>query len=463
MANLVKNINFKQPKYLLPAILYLPLLVAGYLIIDVFDVEIAEEKDNELQTTEYLNADLPAAQLKDGIGGKRDNVERTFGNIRDFSALDGIDNDIDSVKKKEDFDSRYTDQDLEDLAKNDSTEARLADLRKRLNESAKRGRDLSSADFVKDLTPEERAKIEELRRKGLLDELDKDLTDIRSRGMAQAKDATFSGGAAGVSATAQDSIPADSQPKAVTTTNKKVVSELDDDADNLSVVKKVTEESSYFNTLSVNEKESSMIKAIIDEEIKAVDGSRVRLRLLDDIETDDVLIKKGKYLYCTMSGFGSQRVKGKVESVMVDDELYKISLSIYDTDGLEGLYVPESSFRETVKDVGGQALQGNMTVNDGMNTSSSFTSWAANAIQQGYQRVSQAVSKNIKKNKARLKYGTHVYLVNSKKQKKQGGSRDSQGSAAGNMQSHQQEQGLGLYGSPNRSRYLGGSNYGPRQ
>ena len=33
------KINFKQPKYMLPAILYIPLLVASYLIFDLFGAE----------------------------------------------------------------------------------------------------------------------------------------------------------------------------------------------------------------------------------------------------------------------------------------------------------------------------------------------------------------------------------------------------------------------------------------
>ena len=45
-------------------------------------------------------------------------------------------------------------------------------------------------------------------------------------------------------------------------------------------------------------------------------------------------------------------MKGNVKSLMVTDELLKVNLSIYDTDGLEGLYVPGSTFRETSKDVG---------------------------------------------------------------------------------------------------------------
>ena len=59
------------------------------------------------------------------------------------------------------------------------------------------------------------------------------------------------------------------------------------------------------------------IRDSIDEEVKAVDGSRVRLRLLDDIEIGDETIRKGTYLYATMSGFGKQRLQGKVESIFL--------------------------------------------------------------------------------------------------------------------------------------------------
>lgn len=83
-------------------------------------------------------------------------------------------------------------------------------------------------------------------------------------------------------------------------------------------MKKVKTSSDYFNTLTENEKEPNLIKAIIDENVKAVDGSRVRLRLLDDIEIGETVVRKGSYLYATMSGFGSQRVKGNVKSLLRD-------------------------------------------------------------------------------------------------------------------------------------------------
>ena len=143
----------------------------------------------------------------------------------------------------------------------------------------------------------------------------------------------------------------------------------------------------------------------------------MRLRLLDDIEIDETTLVKGSYLYAEMSGFGSQRVKGNVTSILVHDELVKVSLSLYDTDGLEGLYVPKSSFRETANEVASSAMSGNMSVNNNGNENT-FSQWGIQAINNAYQRTANAISKNIRKNKAKLKYGTYVYLVNSKEKKK---------------------------------------------
>lgn len=424
-----KKIDWRKPKYKYPAILYPGLLLIGYLMIDLFGTEIEDKADTGLTTTEYLNAELPSANLRDDIGGKRENVEKVYGNIRDRSAMQSIETDIDSLKKKEDFGSRYSDEEYEKIRQDSlqrEREEKLKAARDRLNQSARRGQDLSSDEFLQDLTPEERQKMAELRKQDMMNEFDRDLNMLRQRGGAAGQ--ALADAATAASQAKKDSIKDEGEKKVgdVEDDGNKPVRALDEDAQDNAVVKKVKETTDYFNTLSVNENESHMIKAIIDEEVKAVDGTRVRLRLLDEIQINDVVMKKGSYLYCTMSGFGSQRVKGKIESILVGDELYKVSLSIFDTDGLEGLYVPQSQFRETAKDVGSQALNGSMNINDGMNTSSSVTQWAATAMQQAYQRTSQAIAKAIKKNKVRLKYGTQVFLVNGQ-QKKSGSGGGSRG------------------------------------
>ena len=57
---------------MLPAILYIPLLGTSYFFFDLFHTEKVEVQDKTLQTTEFLNPELPDAQIKggDGIGSK---------------------------------------------------------------------------------------------------------------------------------------------------------------------------------------------------------------------------------------------------------------------------------------------------------------------------------------------------------------------------------------------------------
>ena len=157
------------------------------------------------------------------------------------------------------------------------------------------------------------------------------------------------------------------------------------------VVRKVKTTSDYFNTLSKNVREPKLIQAIIDENIKAVDGSRVRLRLLDDVEIGECVIARGTYLYATVSGFSSGRVKGNISSILVNDELVKVSLSLYDTDGMEGLYVPNSQFRETSKDVASGAMSGNMNMSMGSTTGNSLAQWGMQAVNNAYQKTSNAI------------------------------------------------------------------------
>ena len=402
----LKNINWKQPKYMLPAILYPLLLGCGYFIIDIFDTELAESPTT-MQTTEYLNPDLPQAQIKnDGIGGKYDNMQKSFGRIQDFSAVGNIDRDGDE-RQIEDYDSKYTQEDIAlldaDAAQRTAEMENASSVQERLRESAEKGKMMMTDSTNISLSEADRLARHKQREQEAMDELNKALAEARLKGQK---------GLDNVDEATTTPITISGKIEI----NEKAISALDDDAKSQAVIKKVKTTSDYFNTLTENEKEPQLIKAIIDENIKAIDGSRVRLRLLDDVEINEAVVKKGSYIYAIMSGFGSQRVKGNVNSLMVDDELVKVSLSIYDTDGLEGLYVPSSSFRETSKDVASSAMNGTMSMNNG-NTDNSFTQWGMQAVQNAYTRTSNAISKFIKKNSVKLKYGSFVYLVNGREKR----------------------------------------------
>lgn len=394
-----KKIKLNQKKYWFVLATYPFALLGVYEGIDgLFYTNKADIPDKTKETTEYLNPNLPGAQIKgDGIDSKYESMLKSYGKIDDYSAVDNINRD-DDEQKKEEYDSKYTDADLALLDQNAATDAAAMEqqrrMQERLQESAQKGTEMSRQGSTDRQT-------EQQRQQATIDELNRALAQARLQGQ-------MTGGT-------KDTTKLTGSIEGKVEVNERLV-QSPDDKESLQVVKKIKQGSDYFHTLTANELDGNLIKAIIDEDIKAVDGSRVRLRLLDDIEVGDLVLHKGAYLYATMSGFGSQRVKGTVKSVLLDDEIIKINLSIYDTDGLEGLYVPSSSFRETTKDVASGAMSGNISMT---NTASgnSLAQWGMQAAQNAYQKTTNAISKSIKKNKVHLKYGTFVYLINGKETK----------------------------------------------
>ncbi len=410
--DIFKKINFKQPKYMLPLIIYFPLLATGYFIFDIFDTEVADIGNKNLQTTEYLNPELPDARVKgDGIGSKYESMLKSYGKIDDYSAVDNIDRN--NEEEKEEYNSRYSDEERASL---ESKEAKkLAEMQEQLQKSAQKGKDMNNGT---PMTEDERVALSQQREKDAMEELNRALAQARLQGQAATSPTPQTQGEQGQQSQQAQQVqqPSSGKVEGKVEINERSVKAIDEDEEAQEVVKKVKVTSDYFNTLCENEPEKKLIKAIIDENVKAVDGSRVRLRLLDDIEINETVVPKGSYIYAIMSGFGSQRVKGSVKSILVDDELIKVSLSIYDTDGLEGLYVPGSAFRETSKDVASGAMSGNMNMGT-TSSNNSLSQWGMQALTNAYQKTSNAIGKAIKKNSAKLKYGTFVYLVNGKEKK----------------------------------------------
>ena len=407
----LRQINWKQPKYMLPAIIYIPLLATGYFVIDIFHTETAEVP-SELETTEYLNAELPKAQLKgDAIVSKRDAMERSFGQISDFSAVEGIEQD-DDKPQTEDYDSKYSDEDLAflDADAAQRTAELEASLQERLRQSAEKGKAIGDGE-PPSYSEDDRLARHEASQAQALAELEEALAKARLAGTQKADGAVNDITRDEENLANRDTMYTGKVVSGTVEVNGKAVTAPSENEEAGQMVKKVRTSSSYFNTIADVDAEPNLIKAIIDEDIKAVDGSRVRLRLLDDVEINETVVKKGTYIYAIMSGFGGQRVKGTIKSLLVDDRIVKVNLSLYDTDGLEGLYVPQSSFRETTKDVASSSMGGSMSINDG-GTGNSFSQWGMQAVQQAYSKTSNAISKAIRKNKAKLKYGTFVYLVN---------------------------------------------------
>ncbi|WP_158829084.1 conjugative transposon protein TraM [Mucilaginibacter lacusdianchii] len=162
---------------------------------------------------------------------------------------------------------------------------------------------------------------------------------------------------------------------------------------------------SDFNTI-IPEERLSFIGAVIDENVTGYAGSRIRLKLLDDIQAGGQIIPKDTYLYAQVTGFSGQRVTLAVTSILIAGKILPVRLDIYDQDGLPGLYVPASAFRDFSKDLGGSSVQG-ITLDGGSGTSQFMMS----TLDKFFQSTSSAIAGIIRKNKAKLKFNSFIYLI----------------------------------------------------
>ena len=129
------------------------------------------------------------------------------------------------------------------------------------------------------------------------------------------------------------------------------------------VIKSDDTNADRFNTVTAPDEfaENKLIRAMIDQTTKAHEGTRLRFKLLDDVTVSGTRLKKGTYLYGTVTGFGQQRVRASITSILVGDRFIKVKLSVFDNDGMEGFYVPESAFRDFMKDAGVDISYGGAT------------------------------------------------------------------------------------------------------
>ncbi|WP_426330078.1 conjugative transposon protein TraM [Pedobacter sp. R-06] len=183
---------------------------------------------------------------------------------------------------------------------------------------------------------------------------------------------------------------------------------------NIQMVTKQLAGLGVFNTI-LAEKNSSLISAVIDENVTGYSGSRIRIRILEDLFVGSLPLRKGTYLFAEITGFSQQRVKLSITSIAREDKIIPVRLEVYDLDGLEGLYVPSSNFREFSRNLGTESVQGFSTQGSSQNQQEFLMS----AVDKIFTSTSSAISGLIRKNKAKVKYNSRVYLIDPQSLHKQ--------------------------------------------
>ena len=406
----MKKLNLKQPKYIFPLVVFLPLTFLAYEVSGIFD---GNRTSSAKVATDSLNMELPDAEneaMKDKMAGMED---RNMGDDG-YSAVDGLG---DEENKGDSLGNGYSESEMDQIDKDNAErkaqqkaqeemERSLAESRKHINSYAGGGYG-SSRSAARNSRRDE------------LDDYAKELEYIQKRSRAAQRAIDEGNGSYGGYGSNGDYDSYEDPYAAGYPNNNRLTrttrGKIKKDGEKVQTVEKVNSPNAdRFNTVSANKNvDAPLIKAMIDKTTKAHEGTRLRFKLLDDVTINKVLLKKGTYLYGLVTGFGQQRVKANITSILVGSKFIKVNLSVYDNDGIEGFYVPESAFRDLMKEAGSQAMQQNMQFGNNYGSTLNGESVALQALQNIYQSASSAVSANMRKNRARIKYNTIVYLINT--------------------------------------------------
>ena len=137
------------------------------------------------------------------------------------------------------------------------------------------------------------------------------------------------------------------------------------------------------------------------------DGQTVRLRLLEPMAVDERIIPKNSIIV------GSTKVQGErlcitITSIENGRMIIPVELSVYDTDGQEGIFIPNSMEASAAKEVAAN-MGGSM--GSSINISSDAKAQLASDLGKGLiQGTSQYIAKKMRTVKVHLKAGYQVLL-----------------------------------------------------
>lgn len=144
------------------------------------------------------------------------------------------------------------------------------------------------------------------------------------------------------------------------------------------------------------------IPAVVDQDQQLTTGSTIKLRLISDIYIGGILVPKNSFLFGTTS-LSNERLMVEIITIRHENTLLPVKLSVYDLDGIAGIYVPGAISR----DVGKQSLSQDI---NGLNLGTLDPSLGAQAASAGIQAAKTLIGKKSRLIKVTVKAGYQVLL-----------------------------------------------------
>lgn len=275
---MMTKIDFKQPKYIFPAVIFVPLCLFVYFIMETF----GGNEEQKTVATDRINMELPEANAEEA-GDKMYEMLRRFGDEDAFTAVGALG---DEEGDDEYLDHGYSDEELDKIDEAEAERIRqqnelealersLAESRRHINAYAYGGDAYADPNSGGDAR----------------DDYARDIQAIQQRSLERQR-AIESG--LGIGLPDAD----EKERKAIADSIAKAKEiEREKNRPNL-VIKSQDTNADKFNTVGAesDNTEAVLIRAMIDQTTKAHEGTRLRFKLLDDVTVRDTKLKKGTYL-----------------------------------------------------------------------------------------------------------------------------------------------------------------------
>jgi len=154
---------------------------------------------------------------------------------------------------------------------------------------------------------------------------------------------------------------------------------------------------------AAEDKTQNAIEAVVHEQQTITTGSIVKLRLTNDVYINGQLVPKNTFVFGTASVNG-ERLVIEVTNLRYGKSLFPVKLSVFDLDGLDGIYIPGAISRDVSKASADQALQ-SVTMGNTLDPSLGMQ-----AVGAGLEAAKSLMSKKIKLVKVTVKAGYMVLL-----------------------------------------------------
>jgi conjugative transposon TraM protein len=166
-----------------------------------------------------------------------------------------------------------------------------------------------------------------------------------------------------------------------------------------------------FHTAGVEETSESRntIGAVVHGDQTLVSGQSVKLRVSEPMRVGRQMVPRNTILTGT-GNISGERLEIVISSIEYEGNIIPVNMSVYDSDGQQGIYIPGSMEMTAVKEIVGNAGQ-NLNSSINISRQSAGEQLLTDLGRSAIQGTSQYISKKAREVKVTLKSGYRLFLL----------------------------------------------------